>query len=100
MAERKKFTAEFKKNAIELLENRGDKTAEEVAKSLGVKSGRLYKWKAAADRAKKDGTRAFPGNGNARDEELRKLRKENKELREINEILKKAAAVLLVGSPR
>jgi transposase-like protein len=100
MAERKKYTAEFKANALELLANRGEKSIEDIAKDLGVGSGRLYRWRAAAEKAKADGTKAFPGNGNPRDEELAKLRKENRELREANEILKKAAAILLIGSPR
>jgi transposase-like protein len=100
MAERRKFTAEFKKNALEMGENRGERTLDDVCASLGITSGQWYRWKGARDKAKQDGTKAFPGNGNPRDEELEKLRKENRQLREANEILKKAAAILLVGNPR
>jgi transposase-like protein len=45
-------------------------------------------------------TKAFPGRGRHRDEELAKLRKENKALKEANEILKKAAVIFANESPR
>jgi transposase-like protein len=100
MAERRKYTAEFKRNALELLENRGERTAGEIAAELGVRENRLYKWRREAEKARAEGTKAFPGNGNPRDEELARLRKENRQLREANAILKKAAAILLIDPLR
>jgi transposase-like protein len=101
MAERRKFTKAFKENALELVANRDEgKSVEEVCKELGISSGQLYRWKAAAEKAKAEGTKAFPGNGNPRDEELARLRKENRQLREANAILKKAAAILLLAPLR
>jgi transposase len=44
--------------------------------------------------------KAFSGRGNARDEQMARLRKENADLRETNEILKKAIAIFTVGNPR
>jgi transposase len=99
MAERKTYTAEFKANALELA-NRGDKSITAVADSLGIKVDLLYRWKARAAQAEAEGTKAFPGRGNPRDEELARLRKEVAELREINEILKKATAIFAARNPR
>ena len=40
-----------------------------------------------------DGERAFPGNGNPRDEELAQIKRENARLKEENAILKKAVGI-------
>ena len=50
----------------------------------------IYRWRR---QLQEEGVRAFPGNGNPRDEELAQLRKENRELREERDILRKAAAI-------
>jgi transposase-like protein len=97
MADRRKFSKEFKENALELA-RRGDKSIKEIAESLGITAERLYRWRARA--AEAAGTRAFPGQGNPRDEELARLRKENAMLKETNEILKKAAAILWIKDPQ
>jgi transposase-like protein len=59
-----------------------EKSVEEVCKELGIRSGQYYRWKQAAEKAKTDGTKAFPGNGSLRDEELAKLKKRVRELEE------------------
>jgi len=68
----------------------------EVARSLGVRSDMLRKWRRqfAAAAAPTDPREAFPGHGQltSQDEELRRLRREVAVLREEREILKKAAA--------
>ena len=90
MTKRKQYSAEFKRQAVELLENR-DKTGTEVAKQLGVKQNQLYKWR---EELKQKGDEAFKGPrrlpANQRDE-VSRLKEENKQLREELEILKKAA---------
>ena len=50
----------------------------------------VYRWRR---QLKAEGVRAFPGNGNPRDEELARLRKEVRELREERDILRKAGAI-------
>lgn len=50
----------------------------------------VYRWRRQLEA---EGVRAFPGNGNPRDEELARLRKEVRELREERDILRKAAAI-------
>lgn len=92
MAEtRKKYTREFKMQAVEMLE-RGEKAGHQIEVELGIGSGQIYRWRAQLA-AESRGMRAFPGNGRARDEELATLRKENKNLREERDILRKAMAI-------
>ena len=50
----------------------------------------VYRWRRQLEA---EGVRAFPGNGNPRDEELARLRKEVRELREERDILRKAAVI-------
>ena len=82
---RRKYSREFKIEAVGLLESgRSGKEA------LGIASGMVYRWRR---QLMAEGVRAFPGNGNPRDEELAQLRKEVRELREERDILRKAAAI-------
>ena len=62
-------------------------SAAEAAKSLGVATSLIYRWKDQQEQV-------LQGQGLADDEkvELQRLRKENKELRMEKEILKKASA--------
>jgi transposase len=93
MGERKKYTREFKEEAVKLLETSG-KGGHEIEKDLGIGSGQIYRWRAQlAQEASGSGMRAFPGKGKPRDEELAELRRENKNLREERDILRKAVAI-------
>jgi transposase len=85
---RRKFSAEFKLEAVRMLEHQ---SGSEVSRQLGVRAELLYKWREAL---KSEGAEAFRGNGNRTtlEEENRQLRLENKRLREEAEILKKATA--------
>ena len=58
MAERRRFTPEFKRQAVQLL-NAGRRPAAELARELGVPRNRLYKWQ--KDVVAHGG--AFPGTG-------------------------------------
>ena len=87
---RKKYSEQFKQDAITLSEEAGVRNA---AGDLGIDRSMLCQRRKAAVKAAGDGLPAFPGQGNRRDEGLPRLRKENAALREANEILKKAAAI-------
>lgn len=90
MARRTKYTEEFKRQAVELLENR-DKPAVELASELGIRQNQLYKWR---EELLKKGDAAFKGPGRPtadQSSEVSRLRQENKRLQEELEILKKAA---------
>lgn len=86
----KKYTNEFKMDAVKRLEKSGEAMSK-VANDLGVKPTTMRGW---VDKYKKSPSAPFVGSGhlNPEDEKLRKLEKEIKDLKEENDILKKAAA--------
>ncbi len=86
---RKRFTKEFKQDAVKLLEE-GNKPAAVLARELGVARNQLYKWQV---QIQAKGEVAFPGRGrrSPAQAELARLKRENERLQEENEILKKAA---------
>ena len=88
MSTRRKFSKEYKKEALRLSEEYG---VAEAAERLGIDRSMLYQWR---KKLEEEGVEAFRGNGNriAIEEELRQLRLENRRLREEAEILKKASA--------
>jgi transposase len=76
------------------------RTKTDIAKDLGIDVNMLCRWQRESEKAAMDGNiKAFPGQGNARDEEVARLRRENVDLRETNEILKKAMAIFMVKKP-
>jgi transposase len=90
MTKRTRYTDEFKRQAVELLETR-DKPAVELARELGVRQNQLYKWR---EELLKKGDQAFKGSGRPpkdQQSEITRLKQENKRLKEELEILKKAA---------
>ena len=92
MAEkRKKYTREFKIEAVRLVES-GGKSGREIEDDLGIGRGQVYRWRRQL--AEENGSiRAFPGTGNSRDEEFMRLKRELAIVREEREILRKAVAI-------
>lgn len=90
MATRRKFTREFKIEAVKMVLEQNRSVAE-VARSLGLRDTLLRKW---VNDSKDQGDQAFPGHGQLSplEEELRRLRLENKRLQAECAILKKATA--------
>lgn len=90
---RRRFTAEFKAQAVKrVLE--GGKPLAEVATELGVGTGQLSTWRTehlAAGSAEALATRG------AEEAETQRLKRENKRLEEENLILRKAAAFFAKG---
>jgi len=89
MIDRKKYSKEFKLEAIRMYEN-GERTITEVEQALGITTGLLWKWKEnLKNQPKKE--EAFPGNGRLTDTEarIRQLERENFQLRQDKDILKK-----------
>ena len=87
--ERRKYSREFKMEAIRICEN-GERGISEVERELGITKGLLWKWKADLDKQSKK-EEAFPGNGRLTDTEarIRQLERENLQLRQDKDILKK-----------
>lgn len=90
MVHRKVYTEEFKRDAVRLVRERNN--LRQVARDLGIAESVLSRWKRRLESAPPT-EKAFPGQGNARDEELSKLQRENARLKEENEILKKAVGI-------
>ena len=82
---RRKFTTEFKQEAVALVRRSGQ-SANQAAKELGVSQTALSRWLREAS-----STRSGP-NGFRAAEELKVLRREVERLRMERDILKKAAA--------
>ncbi len=87
---RKKYTPEFREEAIKLVTEHGYAIAE-AARNLGIHPQLLGKWKRGAEDAESSELGGLGGKA-AVTKELRRLKAENKRLRMEREILKKAAA--------
>ena len=87
---RRKFSAEFKQEAVRLVTQRGVSLAQ-AARDLGVHVNLLRGWVHAHAA---DPDRAFPGGGQQKPDqaELTQLRREVAKLKMERDILKKAAA--------
>jgi transposase len=87
---RKKHAEEFKREAVRLLETRGERTVADVASSLGVAENLLHAWK------KKYGTAAEQvrreRGGETPEDELKRLRREVTQLKQERDVLKKSVA--------
>jgi len=83
---KKKYTLEFKQQAVELAESL--KNTSEASKQLGVSDGCIYAWKKLFQ--KKENSKI--SSTASESEEIRRLRKENSDLKKINHVLKAAAA--------
>jgi len=85
--ERKKWSREFKLEAVRQTQVTG-KCVAEVARELEIPVHQLYRWRTEVYR--KD-SEVFPGTGHETpNTELETLRRENKRLREERDILKKS----------
>ena len=86
---RRRYSAEFKAEAVRLMEQRGERTVAEIAQSLGVAENMLHAWKRQHE----------PGQSNDRGEtaeqELARLRRENAELKRDRDALVKSIAVFV-----
>lgn len=95
---RQRFTAEFKREAVRLMEQ-GDKPIAQLAIELGIPRNRLYKWR---DSLQELGSHAFSGAGkrSPQQAEMARLKRELAQLKEENLILKKATAYFASASKR
>jgi transposase len=99
--ERRKFSREFKLEAVKLVRDRGV-TVVQAARDLDLHVNVLRKW---VREQSADPQHAFPGHGQMKPEqlEIEKLRREVAKLKAERDILKKAAAYFardsICGSP-
>lgn len=93
MSKRRKFSAEFKREAVQLTRS-PDVTLRQVAKDLGIGEGLLGRWKRDL---KNHADKAFVGQGHARDQELMRLRRELAKVKQERDFLAEAAAFFAKG---
>jgi transposase len=88
--ERRKFTGEFKVEAVRLIRERGVSYAQ-ASEELGVHTSQLRDW---VKKFSADPQQAFPGHGQMKPEqaEIARLKREVTKLKAERDILKKAAA--------
>jgi transposase len=85
---RRRYTREFKLEAVRLAEE-SERPMAEVARDLGIHPNNLYKWR---QQLAVDGEEAYSGHGQVKksDEEVRHLRRELARVRQERDVLKKA----------
>ena len=86
MSTAKKYTVEFKEEALKLVTEQGY-TQSDAAKNLGISSSTFNTWMIQGRKAGSPIQKATD-----KDVEIKRLKKENQQLRLEREILKKAAA--------
>ena len=93
--ERRKYSEEFKREAVQLMETSG-KAIAEIARDLGINDNNLYRWRGLY------GSRAHANtNGDVAEMavELKHLRREVEVLRAERDILKKAMSIVSRSQP-
>ena len=88
MQQRRKFSEEFKREAVGLTRQAGSNIAQ-IAQEVGVNANLLWRWRRELDA---DGKKPFPGAGVARDQELLALKRELARVKKERDFLRDAAA--------
>jgi transposase len=88
MGARRKFSVEYKREAVAMLAAPGV-TVSQIAADLGIGANVLGRWRRELRQAPKH---AFVGNGRARDEEMSQLRRELARVTKERDFLREAAA--------
>jgi transposase len=90
----RKYSQEFKLEALELLQ-RGDKSAGQIERELGITPGLLVKWRARYQIVSKEGQppQIGPSDMEAAKAEIRRLQRELANVEEEREILKKVLSI-------
>jgi transposase len=94
MPERREYTPELQREAVELTRTAGV-TVAQIARELGIGANILNRWRRELLR---DGEKAFQGHGKARDEEILRLKRELARVRKERDFLQEAAAFLAKAS--
>ena len=95
--ERRQFSAEYKREAVRLVED--GRAVLDVARSLGIRADMLRKWRRQLIGAAEP-QQAFPGHGKltSQDEEIRRLRRELEIARQERDFLKRATVFFAKAS--
>jgi transposase-like protein len=93
MSTRRKYSAEFKREAV-VLANQPGVTKAQIGRDLGINPNMITRWQRELER---NGTKAFLGQGVARDEEMAALKRENARLKKERDFLREAATFFAKG---
>lgn len=93
MSKRKKYSPEFKREAIELVRRSGT-SCRQIGLEIGVNPNTLTRWVREAAGIDK----AFTGTGTARDEEVARLKRELSRVTKERDFLRDAATYFAKGS--
>lgn len=94
MSKRKRYSAEFKREAVELA-RRSDTSARQVALDIGISPNMLNRWIRESEGG---ASAAFAGSGTPRDEEVARLKRDLARVTKERDFLKDAAAYFAKGS--
>jgi transposase len=86
---RKRYSADFKAEAVRLMDQRGNRTVADVAESLGIAESMLHSWKRQHDPERSN------DRGETPEDELRRLRREVADLKRDRDALAKSIAVFV-----
>ena len=90
----RRYTDDFKKDAVQYVEAHPGMTLQQAADYLGTPKETLYGWVKAHRRKLRDGEAAPTGPLTDTERELARLRRENRDLQDALAILKKAISIL------
>ena len=88
MSKRRKYSPEFKREAVALTRQPGV-SCRQIAQEIGINPNLLTRWKREAEEASGN---AFSGSGTPRDEEMAALKRELARMKKERDFLKEAAA--------
>ncbi len=94
-AERRRYTEEFKGEAVRLMERSGKPIAQ-IARDLGVNDNNLYRWRSLYGSQPQSTSNGSMAEMEA---ELKRLRREVEVLRQERDILKKAMSIVSRSQP-
>lgn len=94
MAVRRKYTREFKQEAVQLVRS-AEVPASQIARDLGIDPNMLSRW---CREVGSIGNKAFQGQGKPHDEEMAALKRELLQVRKERDFLREAAAFFAKAS--
>jgi transposase len=94
MAQRRRFSAEYKREAVAMLDAPGVSVSQ-IAAELGIGANVLGRWRREVRRTP---AQAFPGHGRPREEELSQLRRELARVTKERDFLREAATFFASAS--
>ncbi len=94
MSKRRRFTEQFKREAVQLVDEPGV-TCAQIARDLGINANMLSRWRRELT---VDDSRAFRGHGQSRDEDLTAVRRELARVKKERDFLKEAAVFFAKAS--